>query len=64
MMCHDLYDGRDNSLTRNEKRTMFRECYPKTMVRVAEKLSVGELKLVQSGKTARKKYLCKISDSG
>lgn len=43
---HDLYDGRIGDWTREEKRAFFRECYPKTMVRVAEKIQRGELKLV------------------
>jgi hypothetical protein len=42
--CHALYD-RSPLLTREEKRRMFRNCYPRTMVRVAEKIAAGELKL-------------------
>lgn len=41
--CHSWYDS--GSATREEKRAFFRECYPWTMVRVAEKLANGELKL-------------------
>lgn len=41
--CHHLYDR--SPLPREQKRAMFRECYPKTMVRVAEKLARGEIKL-------------------
>lgn len=41
--CHAQYDR--SGMSREEKRAMFRECYPRTMVRVAEKLAAGELKL-------------------
>ncbi len=41
--CHHAYDaGRTN---RQWCRDMFREWYPKTMVRVAELLAAGKLKL-------------------
>jgi len=55
LKCHDLlgnylcavhhfwYDA--SGASREEKRAFFRECYPKTMVRVAEKLAHGELRL-------------------
>lgn len=42
-VCHAQYDR--SGISREEKRAMFRECYPKTMVRVAEKLAAGNLKL-------------------
>lgn len=41
--CHNLYDR--SPLSREQKQAMFRECYPRTMARVAEKLATGELKL-------------------
>ncbi len=41
--CHANYDRGPSS--REGKRIFFREQYPKTMVRVAEKLAAGELKL-------------------
>lgn len=41
--CHSWYDTSADA--RHEKRAFFREYYPKTMVRVAEKLAAGELKL-------------------
>ena len=41
--CHTEYDS--GNATRAEKRAFFRACYPRTMVRVAEKLASGELKL-------------------
>jgi len=41
--CHDLYDR--GPWSREQKHAFFRDCYPKTMVRVAEKLVTGELKL-------------------
>ena len=42
--CHHDYD-RGPDMTREERRELFRELYPKTMVRVAEKLATGELRL-------------------
>ena len=42
-ICHKQYDT--GPWTRAEKQAMFRECYPRTMVRVAEKIAAGELKL-------------------
>ena len=42
--CHLQYDS-GSKLSREEKRAFFRDCYPRTMVRVAEKLASGELKL-------------------
>lgn len=41
--CHAQYDR--SGMSWDDKRTMFRECYPKTMTRVAEKIAAGELKL-------------------
>ena len=41
--CHNLYDR--SPLSREQKQAMFRECYPRTMTRVAEKLAAGELTL-------------------
>lgn len=41
--CHTLYDR--SALSREAKHAMFRECYPKTMTRVAEKIAAGDLKL-------------------
>jgi len=41
--CHADYDAGPG--TREEKRAFFRECYPKTMVRVAEKIAAGTLRL-------------------
>jgi Protein of unknown function (DUF1364). len=41
--CHAWYDS--GPATRDQKRAFFRRCYPQTMVRVAEKLESGELKL-------------------
>ena len=41
--CHAWYDSGKSD--RENKRALFRECYPKSMVRVAEKLAAGELKL-------------------
>jgi hypothetical protein len=41
--CHQWYD--QGKASREEKRAMFRECYPITMTRVAELLASGELKL-------------------
>jgi len=55
LKCHDLlgnylcfychYDYDFGTATREEKQAFFREHYPKTMVRVAEKLARGELRL-------------------
>jgi len=42
--CHAEYD-RGLTWNREQRREFFREYYPKTMVRVAEKLAAGELKL-------------------
>ncbi len=42
--CHREYDS-GRMWNRLDKRAFFREYYPKTMVRVAEKLASGELKL-------------------
>ncbi len=42
-VCHRMYDT--GPWTREEKHAFFRECYPKSMVRVAEKLAAGKLKL-------------------
>lgn len=44
MKCHTWYD--QGPAPRSEKREFFRTCYPRTMVRVAEKLATGELRLV------------------
>jgi hypothetical protein len=41
--CHRWFD--QGKASREEKRAMFRECYPITMTRVAELLASGELKL-------------------
>lgn len=38
--CHRWYDV--GPATRQEKKAFFRECYPKTMVRIAERLAEGE----------------------
>lgn len=47
-MCqrhHDLYDGRAGGLDRDAKKSLFAEAYVKTMIRIAEKLEAGELRL-------------------
>jgi hypothetical protein len=41
--CHAWFD--QGKASREEKRQMFRECYPKQMVRVSELLAAGKLKL-------------------
>lgn len=41
--CHSWYDT--GPAPRAEKQAFFRTCYPRTMVRVAEKLAEGTLKL-------------------
>jgi len=41
--CHEWYDR--GKAEREEKRLFFRMCYPKTMVKVAELLASGKLKL-------------------
>ena len=41
--CHDLYDR--SAWSRADKMRFFRDHYPATMVRVAEKLAAGYLKL-------------------
>lgn len=41
--CHSWYDAGISG--RLEKQRFFRECYPRTMVRIAEKLANGTLKL-------------------
>ena len=42
--CHRAYDS-GNTMDRETKREFFRNHYPATMVRVAEKLADGSLKL-------------------
>lgn len=41
--CHNFYDT--GTASREVKHAFFRECYPKTMTRVAEKLAAGTLRL-------------------
>lgn len=41
-LCHAIYDQK---LNRQQQRLFFHEHYPKAMVRVAEKLESGELRL-------------------
>jgi hypothetical protein len=43
-VCHHLLDA-SPSWTREQKQAFFREHYPAAMVRVAEKLAAGEIKL-------------------
>lgn len=43
-LCHFWYD--QGPAPREEKREFFRRCYPRTMVRVAEKIAAGTLKLI------------------
>lgn len=41
--CHTWYDT--GPASRQEKREFFRQCYPRTMTRVAEKIAAGAIKL-------------------
>lgn len=43
MACHSAYDT--GTMSREWKQRFFRDCYVKTMTRVAEKIAAGTLKL-------------------
>lgn len=44
-LCHNCHDAYDKRLNREQARKFFKEYYPSTMVKVAEKMASGELKL-------------------